>query len=149
MKKRNFSFIVSIILGVLVLTSCKMNSKKSEEATIKPAAHTLAIITQNVGKYPRNIHLFENDTLARRIQKLAGTEYDTILKYFNTQTPVVAEKGIYKFTGCKAHDCPAFLTTIYYDAHTDNLNVVVNQHGKVKVYAEKGKITVTKTLRSL
>jgi len=35
---------------------------------------------------------------------------------FNVEAPIVSENGVYKFSGCKKHNCPSFQTIIYYDA---------------------------------
>ena len=48
----------------------------------------------------------------------------------------------------KAHEVPAYQTTIYYDANNDNLNVVISQNDKDKTYVEKDTIKVTDALKS-
>lgn len=106
------------------------------------------IITSNEGKYPHEIQIFEDRDFADRLRKITGTEYDEILKNFNVESPIVSEAGIYKFTGCRQHDCPAYLTTILYDAQNDNLNVLIDQEGKITEYSEKGKINYTDALKA-
>ena len=58
----------------------------------------------------------------------------------------MSESGIYQFSGCKQHDCPSFQTIIYYDAKTDNINVIINKNDKVSSFSEKGKIDILETL---
>ncbi len=135
----------------LILVSCKGNQKKdnqgNEVQTEASSGAALKIITENVDQYPRDIKIFDNKAVSSRLQEITGDQYEEILKYFETQTPIVTEGGIYKFTGCKEHDCPSFQTIVFYDANTDNFNVLVKQNGSTKVYAEKGKITITQSLR--
>ncbi|QBJ88152.1 hypothetical protein DDI74_18720 [Chryseobacterium gleum] len=71
-----------------------------------------------------------------------------MVKNFNVEGPIASENGIYKLTGCKQHDCPGYATSIYYDAKNDNLNVSIDKNGKVTDFAEKGKITVSESLKS-
>jgi len=106
------------------------------------------IITKNVGKYPHDIKFFEDKSITDRLKKLAGTQYDEMVKNFNVESPVTSENGIYKLSGCKQHDCPGYATHIYYDAKNDNLNVSIDKNGKVTDFAEKGKITVSETLKA-
>ncbi|CAM2971266.1 hypothetical protein DRF59_09800 [Chryseobacterium flavum] len=106
------------------------------------------IITKNVGKYPHDIKFFEDKSISERLKKLAGSQYDEMVKNFNVESPIASENGIYKLTGCKQHDCPGYSTSIYYDAKNDNLNVSIDKNGKVTDFAEKGKITVSESLKS-
>lgn len=121
---------------------------KTDSAASPANASSDNIITKNEGKYPHDIKLFEDKSFAERVKKLTGTQYDEMLKNFNVESPVVSEKGIYKVTGCKQHDCPGYSTSIFYDSKNDNLNVSIDKNGKVTDFAEKGKITVTETLKS-
>lgn len=106
------------------------------------------IITKNVGKYPHDIKLFEDKNLTERLKKVVGPQYDEMVKFFNVESPIVSENGIYKLNGCKQHDCPGYSTSIYYDAKNDNLNVAIDKNGKVSDFAEKGKITVSEILKA-
>lgn len=139
--KKSIGLLVCVMSLVLMTVSCKQSKEKEADATI-----TENVITQNVGKYPRDIKLFQQDTIAKRLKKIAGNSYEAMLKNFQTQTPIVTVDGVYKFTGCKEHDCPSFHTTILYDGYHDNFNIVISKNGKVQVLAEKGKITVSKVL---
>lgn len=144
--KRFFSAIALMVI-VMSVASCKFNdSPKTEEVTTTTKLHT-NILTENVEMYPRDIDLFGDNAVNKRIQALLSDQYETMLSNFNTQSAIVTDEGLYKVTGCKAHDCVGYLTTILYDAHNDNLNVIISIGGKVKVYAEKGPIVVTRALQ--
>lgn len=122
--------------------------KTDSVTTAAPSASTDNIITKSVGKYPHDIKLFEDKGITERLKKLVGTQYDEMVKYFNVESPITSENGIYKLSGCKQHDCPGYATTIYYEAKNDNLNVAIDKSGKVTDFAEKGKITVSESLKS-
>lgn len=122
---------------------------EEEEEAIKEENQMKIYFAENEGKYTRmDLDIFSNQEFTNRIKKLVGEDYDEILENFNTETPVVSSEDVYKFTGCREHDCPSYFTTILYDAKNDNFNVLIDQNGKVKVFDEKGKITMTKSLRA-
>lgn len=104
------------------------------------------VIVKNEGKYPLEVKIFEDKSFNDRIKSITGSEYDAIVKNFNVETPIVSENGVYKFSGCKQHDCPSFQTIIYYDAKTDNINVIINKNEKISSFREKEKINISETL---
>lgn len=162
MRKRISVWMISFMILSLVLAACKNNKTAEQERTkievtedgelevYEKDALPLEIITQNEDKYPiQDLNIFEDNDVSDRLKKIAGKEeYEAILDNFETETPIVSDDGIYKFTGCKQHDCPSFLTTVLYDADEDNFNLVIEKEGKTKVYDEKGKITVSKALQA-
>lgn len=159
---------VILVIGIcaLVLASCKnQKNKNGEDQTqteMKSAgasegdsltnsnSKTEPLITENEGSYVRqDLNLFEEGgEVADRLKKLAGDHYDSIVDNYETETPIAQDEGVYKFTGCKQHDCPSFLTTILYDSQDNNFNIIVDKDGKVKTYQEKGKIEMTDALKS-
>ncbi|MBO4233309.1 hypothetical protein [Riemerella anatipestifer] len=107
------------------------------------------VLTQNVGKYPKDLGLLDKSDLSERIKTLTGDKYAEIVANFNVETPVVSENDVYKTTGCKKNSCSDYMTTILYDKKNDNLNVLVTSNDAVvKEYNEKGKINYTETLKS-
>ena len=154
--KKTFILAAALVIG-LGFTACKQQTKEATPATndsMQVAADSAttdsvkALFTTNDGKTPTEINLLNNADLKARLQKLVGGEFDNVVKYFNTVTPIVSENGIYKTTGGKAHEVPAYQTTIYYDANNDNLNVVISQNDKDKTYVEKDTIKVKDALKS-
>ncbi len=146
--KNTFS---SLLIGLVVFGaffSCKHNPKEQPDA--KPAGKITVetLITENEGEYPRDLDIFGTNSVNSRLENILGDQYAAIKENFETQTPVVSEEDVYKFSGCKAHNCPSFITKVYYDAKQDNFNVIVSQSGKVKVYEEKGGIKVPRALES-
>ncbi|SIT21372.1 hypothetical protein SAMN05421786_109100 [Chryseobacterium ureilyticum] len=161
-----------MIYGALALTlltmvvSCKKETQtqssvsKDTLATVMPKDSTVApktdsaattavsenIITKNVGKYPHDIKFFEDKNITERLKKLVGSQYDEMVKYFDVTSPISSEHNVYKLTGCKQHDCPGYSTKIYYDSKNDNLNVSIDNNGKISDFNEKGKIAGTEAL---
>lgn len=161
MKKVMTMFLAGTM--VLGFTACQNSTKKGADAvdTVSVSVDTATmaedtakveslagVLKANEGKYPRDIKLMENSLLTERVKKLTGNLYEDLIKNFNTQSPIVSEEGIYKFSGGKAHEVPMFNTIVYYDAANDNLNVVIERNGKTDTFAEKGNIKVTETLKS-
>jgi len=148
--------------SLLTVVSCKKETKIDpssaiikDSVTIKAdsaassASSTRNIITNNIGKYPHDIKLFENKDFTERVKKITGAQYDEIFNNFNVESQIVSENGIYKVTGCKQHDCPGYSTSIFYDSKNDNLNVAVDKNGKITDFTEKEKIKVTDVLKSM
>lgn len=145
--KRNWLLLLSFI-GVMVLVSCKRATRNPQTLQERDSASDKveALIVENEGEYPRDVDLFSDTSVKERLENLLGEDFKKVEDNFETQTPIVSEKSIFKFTGCKAHDCPSFLTRVYYDANHDNFNVLITRSGKVKIYAEKEQIQVPKVL---
>ncbi|WP_154662288.1 hypothetical protein ACF3NR_09665 [Vaginella massiliensis] len=160
----SFLTVATMVL-FLGATSCNQNKTNEEMSQETPemvetadsmdvttdvtenSAATQNVITQNEGKYPREVELFGDNEIANRIKKLVGAEFEEISKNFQVETPIVSENNVYKFSGCQQHSCPSFHTTVVYDANNDNLNVMVDKDGKVQNFNEKGEITLTETLK--
>ncbi|MDY3345076.1 hypothetical protein PG326_05470 [Riemerella anatipestifer] len=161
--------ILSLVLvgAALAFTSCKDKCKgdckeacEKKEAVAndstkkvenQEAATVVAenVLTQNVGKYPKELGLLDKSDLSERIKTLTGDKYAEIVANFNVETPVVSENDVYKTTGCKKNNCSDYMTTILYDKKNDNLNVLLTSNDAVvKEYNEKGKINYTETLKS-
>ena len=154
--KKTFILAAALVIG-LGFTACKQQTKEATPATNDSTQvandstatdGVKALFTTNDGKTPTEINLLDNADLKARMQKLVGGEYDNLVKNFNTVTPIGSENGIYKTTGGKAHEVPAYQTTIYYDANNDNLNVIISQNDKENTYVEKDTIKVTDALKS-
>lgn len=105
------------------------------------------LLQESEGKYAHDLGLLDNPLLKSRIEALAKDLAPEIFKNFNTQTPIVSENGIFKFSGGKAHEVPAFNTTIYYDSHNNNMRVDVERNGDVQTFVEKGELNVSDALR--
>lgn len=160
MKKATHLFVIFLLMMTVVFVSCRENKFENQEktkieatqsgeleVTDEPALKVLNQIVDNEEKYPRaDLNIFADEEISVRLKNILGEDYDQVVENFNTETPIVSEGKIYKFTGCKEHDCPAFFTTVLYDAESDNLNVLIEENGKTRVFDEDGKIKASKAL---
>lgn len=141
--------VVAAAFSLLAAVSCKKEIPEAAPVeTVKEVVPTQNILTRNVGKYPTDIKLFEDKDLTDRLKKLMGADYDEMVKNFNVVSPVKAENEVYRANGCMQHNCPGYYAFIYFDAKNDNLNVLIDRDGKVKEYAEKGKIEISEELKT-
>lgn len=143
-----------IYLAAVALTVCLVacgGGQKAGEAQKQAAAGSLVQVMQNAqGKTALDAQLFSDSTFAGRMKSLTGADYDSIVANFNTQTPVVVADSVYKLTGGRAHEVPAYMTTILYDAKADNLNVIISRDGKPdRRFSEKTEIDVPEALKKM
>lgn len=161
----NMKKVMNLLLcGAVVcgFTSCGNQTKKAEALmdSAKNSVESMAgavdsvaqkglaeLMKESEGKYAQEIGLLDNPLLKGRLEALTKDLAPEIIKNFNTQTPVVSEDGIFKFSGGKAHEVPAFNTTIYYDSNSDNMRVDVERNGKVQTFVEKGDLKVSDALK--
>ncbi|RIK94538.1 MAG: hypothetical protein DCC71_23615, partial [Proteobacteria bacterium] len=66
-------------------------------------APTLASLRAHVGKYPRDVGLFESDPLHDRLTALMGARYFALLANFGTQGPISEQGSVLYAVGNKPH----------------------------------------------
>ena len=120
----------------------KTDSAKTTPTTTaqQTAVSPLAELNNFTGKYPKEVQLLENAKLKPRLQQLLGKDFDALVKYWNTETPITAEGRVLSTTGCEQHNCGNNQYLLYIDISNDNINVFHINKGKMKKYAEKGEI---------
>ncbi|ASZ14244.1 hypothetical protein KTO58_02720 [Chitinophaga pendula] len=119
-----------------------VTSAPAEQAAPATTVSELVFMKNLAGKYPASVELFKNEALAKRLQTLLGDEYATFSKNWNVETPIIVEEEVVATSGCKQHACPDDDYLLYADLKNDNINVYNLRKGKLKVYAEKGNITL-------
>lgn len=116
-------------------------ASSTTEMVISSTSTILAdYITQNEGKYPNKIKLFSNPIIVTRLKSVLSTEYDTMLKNWQVETPITKVSdlpGVYSITGIIAHSGGSYDTTIYFDTNMDIISVDITQYGSIKKYTEK------------
>jgi hypothetical protein len=103
------------------------------------------IILQNEGGYPSKTGLLSNPEISGRLKLLLGDSYEEVIRNFQVETPleiVPGSVGVYKTVGFPAHAGGAYDISIYFDVSKDNINVVTDQYGSIKIYTEKGAIDI-------
>jgi len=143
---RKYLFIVA--LSSLALISCKKETVKSIPATDSTSiiTHSLksdsAVINPSdtlnnlVDKSVIGTHLLTESTLSPRLKSLLGTDYDQMVKHWNTETPFTKEGEILHASGCKQHDCNTYSYDLYIDTKNNKINVYKFSQSKLTVFAE-------------
>lgn len=149
MKIKNILWGAAVLMFGMWACTTPEQSDTAENEVATAVSEVENIITLNEGKYPREIDLFEDEEMIERLQFLLGDRYEEMLANFNVESPIVSEDGIYKVTGCKQHACPEYYVTILLDAIRDNMNVLINQDGKIDGFGETATIDITETLEML
>ncbi|MDQ6471904.1 hypothetical protein RB619_14710 [Flavobacterium sp. LHD-80] len=145
-KRTKHLFIVS--LSCLAIMSCKKESIKSVPTTDSTSIRTEALKADSavinptdtlinlVGKSAIGTHLLSQSSIAPRLKTLLGTDYDEMIKHWNTETPFEKEGDILHASGCKQHDCNTYSYDLYLDIKNNKINVYKFSESKLKVYAE-------------
>ncbi|KQW98984.1 hypothetical protein [Flavobacterium sp. Root420] len=147
MKKRaKHLFIVT--MSCFILISCKKETVKSVPATDSTSiiTHSLksdsAIINPSdtlnnlVDKSVIGTHLLTESSITPRLKTLLGSDFDQMVKYWNTETPFTKEGDVLHASGCKQHDCNTYSYDLYIDTKNNKINVYKFSQSKLTVFAE-------------
>ena len=93
-----------------------------------------------VGKTVSESKLWQNKEFDRRLRELMGSDYATMKKYWNTETPIKKFGDFLMMTGCERHDCAANRYVIFMDMGQGNINVVHINNGTTRAYKDRGGI---------
>ncbi len=116
--------------------------KKKVKKTTKPG---LFFLTDLIGKYPTQEHIFDNNYLKKRLKKIERFNYDNFVRDWNTETPISINNNIIHSSGCRAHKCPDSGYELFIDLKNDNINVYFFMGNTLRVYKEKGWIELPKS----
>jgi hypothetical protein len=112
------------------------------EMTIDIPDTELGFLVTYENKYVTREKLFENEVLETRLKKLDRFNYDALLQFWNTETPIVIIDNIVHMSGCKQHDCPSNAYDFFIDVNSDNINIYHFRNNMLRVYQEKGLIAL-------
>ena len=145
-KKAKYLFIVA--MGCFILISCKKetvksvpttdstsiitHSLKSDSAIINPSDTLNNLVTKSV----IGTHLLTESSIAPRLKTLLGTDYEQMVKYWNTETPFTKEGNILHASGCKQHDCNTYSYDLYIDTKSNKINIYKFSESKLTIFAE-------------
>ena len=101
---------------------------------------SLGFLVTYENKYAKQEKLFENKVLAKRLKSLKRFNYDKLLYFWNTETPIVIIDNIAHMSGCKQHDCPSNAYDFFIDLTNDNINIYHFRSNMLRLYQEKGMI---------
>lgn len=136
---------VILIFLSLILFSClteprKETTKEQIEKHSKPLPiEDKKIVFSNIakGKYPSDINIFQNTDFTKRLESLIGYKYDFLIDYWDLETPIELNNGIYIFKGCQKHNCNATNFIITYNLSLNYLSVGIRDEMKVKIFSER------------
>ncbi|AWK06790.1 hypothetical protein HYN56_22185 [Flavobacterium crocinum] len=142
-------YISIILLSSLVFISCKKEIIKSVPTTDSTSIKTEALKTDSsvinpidslytlVDKSVIGTQFLTKSSLAPRLKKLMGTDYDQMVKYWNTETPFEKQENILHAWGCKQHDCSTYSYDLYIDVKNNKINVYKFAESKLTVFKEE------------
>ena len=120
------------------------NSPAKVSSTPMAPASPLSSLKSSAGKTAVDINLWDNKDVGPRLEKLMGTDYAAMKKFWGTESPITAEGDVLMMSGCEPHNCGPNQYVIFIDTAKDNINVVHIKNGVAKDYKEKGDITLPK-----
>lgn len=146
--KRKTKYIFIVVLSSFALISCKKETIKSVPSTdstsikIDALKSDSAVINPSdtlnnfVNKSVIGTHLLTEGSIAPRLKSLLGTDYEQMVKYWNTETPFIKEGDILHASGCKQHDCNTYSYDLYIDTKNNKINVYKFSQSKLTLFAE-------------
>lgn len=159
----NKRWIVMLLCSSLVaFAACNSKAKQAtvteEEAEVvvlepqtapnNADTSNLTFLTEWVGKYPKEVDLFKLNVLTSRLQQMMGTQYDSLVANWNTETPIQLEDSVIHTSGCKVHDCPADSYDLYIDLAGNNINVYNFQYDTLYFFAEKDSFSLPAQMKA-
>ena len=101
------------------------------------AGPKLAVLREQVGKYPRDIQLFESEPLHARLVALLGDQYPTLVENFGTQGPLSADGPVLYAIGNKPHAAGDEQAILLIDVDRDVLNVKLMNAEEMQDFHER------------
>ncbi|MFB3388227.1 hypothetical protein [Flavobacterium sp. LAR06] len=113
-------------------TSIKIDALKSDSAIINPSDTLNNLVDKSV----IGMHLLTESSITPRLKTLLESDYDQMVKHWNTETPFTKEGNILHASGCKQHDCNSYSYDLYIDTKNNKINVYKFSQSKLTVFAE-------------
>jgi hypothetical protein len=147
------AFVLGSFLLILGFHSCK-NSQATpgKEASVQqdsllesgktdviPQADTKQL-GNLVGKYPKDVAMFETYLPPARMEKLLGVEYPDFVKDWGEETAIQKDGELVYFTGCRKGFCAENAYLIIVDLLNNQINIMNFKGRIVRTYEEGGVI---------
>ncbi len=141
-------YIPAVILTSLFVFSCKKEIIKSVPKTDSTSIKTEALKKDSTVLNPNDslyglvdksvigTQFLTKSSLAPRLQKLLGPDYDEMVKNWNTETPFERQNNILHAWGCKQHDCNTYSYDLYIDVKNNKMNVYKFAESNLTVFKE-------------
>jgi|GEM_PF-764592 len=141
-------YISIIIASSLILFSCKKDIAKEVPTTDSTSIKTESLKTGSTTINPNDslynlvdksvvgTRFLTKSSLAPRLKKLLGSDYDQMVKNWNTETPFEKQDNILHAWGCKQHDCGTYSYDLYIDVKNNKINVYKFSESKLTIFKE-------------
>lgn len=141
-------YISIVIASSLILFSCKKDIAKEVPTTDSTSIKTEALKTDSTTINPNDTlynlvdksvvgtQFLTKSSLAPRLKKLLGSDYDQMVKNWNTETPFEKQDNILHAWGCKQHDCGTYSYDLYIDVKNNKINVYKFSESKLTIFKE-------------
>lgn len=113
-------------------TSIKTEALKTDSSVINPADSLYTLVDKSV----IGTQFLIKSSLAPRLKKLLGADYDEMVKNWNTETPFAKQENILHAWGCKQHDCNTYSYDLFIDVKNNKINVYKFAESKLTVFKE-------------
>ncbi|MHC0447822.1 hypothetical protein ACWA1F_20615 [Flavobacterium sp. 3-218] len=142
------TYFSTVILSSFMFLSCKKQTiesiPKTDSTSIKTEAlkEDSIVINPNDSLYNLNstsvigTQFLTKSSLAPRLKKLLGSDYDQMVKNWNTETPFEKQDNILHAWGCKQHDCTTYSYDLFIDVKNNKINVYKFAESKLTVFKE-------------
>jgi hypothetical protein len=111
----------------------------AEAPTAAPAKveSNLVYLRAQVGKYPRDIQLFDTEPLHARLVALVGDRYPALVENFGTQGPLSADGPVLYAIGAKPHAAGDEQAILLVDLDRDLVNVKLMDTAEMQEFRER------------
>jgi len=101
------------------------------------AGPSLAYLREQVGKYPREVRLFETESLHARLVALLGDQFPVLVESFGTQGPLSADGPVLYAIGNKPHAAGDEQAILLVDVDRDVINVKLMNAEQMQDFHER------------
>lgn len=119
-----------------------------QSATNNADTSNLTFLAEWVGKYPKEVDLFNLNALTSRLQQMMGSQYDSLIANWNTETPIQMEDSILHTSGCRVNNCPADSYELYISLPDNNINVYNFRNDTLYFFAEKDSFSLPTKMKA-
>ncbi len=140
------SILAGTVAGVALLAGCgerrPVDNVTAEVATSEPSptanASAWAGLGNDVGKYPRDIGLFETSPITGDLKALLGDEFDIFKTNMEVQGTLSEEGGVLWTSGNKPHEGGSDAAYLLIDPAAEQLEVGLWHDGDFHTYTSPG-----------
>ena len=141
-------YIPVVLLCSSIFFSCKKEIIKEVPKTDSTSIRTEVLKADSIVLNPNDslynlvdksvigTQFLTKSSLAPRLKNLLVSDYDQMVKNWNTETPFEKQDNILHAWGCKQHDCNTYSYDLYIDVKNNKINVYKFAESKLTVFKE-------------